>query len=112
MASQVVVGCGWLGVAVCGREPAWGWRRCNVVSHVSMHYVTEKVSNWSRWVDFRSAVAQGCRTRVRGLCVGRGITASVFAMFRSCIHSSVQTHCTLTFHHVSSPPHSAVDGEE
>eukprot|EP00959_Pyramimonas_sp_CCMP1952_P259746 5430981-Pyramimonas_sp.AAC.1 len=59
MASQVVVGCSWLGMAVCGRKPAWGWRRRNAASHVSMHYVFEEVSNCSRWVDFRSAVAQG-----------------------------------------------------
>eukprot|EP00959_Pyramimonas_sp_CCMP1952_P127231 2661484-Pyramimonas_sp.AAC.1 len=77
-----------------------------------MRCVFEEVSKWSRWVEVRSAEAQGCRTRVRGLCVGKGITASVLAAVRSDVHSSAQTHCTLMFHHVSSPPYSAVDAEE
>eukprot|EP00959_Pyramimonas_sp_CCMP1952_P301683 6312377-Pyramimonas_sp.AAC.1 len=112
MASQVVVGCSRLGFAVCGRKPAWGWRRHGVASHVSMRCVFEEASNWSKLVDFRSVVAQGCRTQVRGLRVGRGVTASVLAVLRSYIHSSAQTHCALMLHHVSSPPDSAVDGEE
>eukprot|EP00959_Pyramimonas_sp_CCMP1952_P376656 7889017-Pyramimonas_sp.AAC.1 len=77
-----------------------------------MHHVVEEVPKWSEWVDFRNVVAQGCRTQVRGLRVGRGATASALATLRSCIHSSAQAHCTLMFHRVSSPPDSAVDGEE
>eukprot|EP00959_Pyramimonas_sp_CCMP1952_P150744 3154732-Pyramimonas_sp.AAC.1 len=33
MASQVVVESSRLGFSRCGRKPAWGWRRHNVVSH-------------------------------------------------------------------------------
>eukprot|EP00959_Pyramimonas_sp_CCMP1952_P272801 5702922-Pyramimonas_sp.AAC.1 len=77
-----------------------------------MHYVFEEIPHWSRWVDFRSAVAQGCRTHVRGIRVGRGVTANVLAMLRSYIHSPAQSHCTLMLHHVSSLPDSAVDREE
>eukprot|EP00959_Pyramimonas_sp_CCMP1952_P333925 6993379-Pyramimonas_sp.AAC.1 len=39
MASQVAVGCSRLGRSMRGRKPARGWRRHNVASHVSMHYV-------------------------------------------------------------------------
>eukprot|EP00959_Pyramimonas_sp_CCMP1952_P344291 7210962-Pyramimonas_sp.AAC.2 len=46
-----------------------------------------KSPNWSRWVNSRSAVAQGCRTQARGLRVGRAVTASVLAMLRSYVHS-------------------------
>eukprot|EP00959_Pyramimonas_sp_CCMP1952_P371835 7786248-Pyramimonas_sp.AAC.1 len=67
MASQVVVGCSRSGLPTCSRKSAWGWRRHRIVSRVSMHYVFEEVSNWSRWVDFRNVIAQGCRTKVRGL---------------------------------------------
>eukprot|EP00959_Pyramimonas_sp_CCMP1952_P342106 7167092-Pyramimonas_sp.AAC.1 len=77
-----------------------------------MHGVFNKVSKWSRWVEFRSVVAQGCRTRTRGLRESRGSIASVLAVVRSFVHSSAQTHCTLMFHHVRSPADSAVDGEE
>eukprot|EP00959_Pyramimonas_sp_CCMP1952_P316398 6622202-Pyramimonas_sp.AAC.1 len=112
MASQVVVGCSRPGFAACGRRPARGWRRRDVAPHVPMHYVFEEAPNWSRWVDFRSEVAQGCRTQVSGLRVDRGATATVLAMLRCYTHSSAQAHCTLMFHHVSSPPGSAVKGEE
>eukprot|EP00959_Pyramimonas_sp_CCMP1952_P445291 9323355-Pyramimonas_sp.AAC.1 len=95
-----------------GRKPARGWRRHNVASHDFMHYVFEEASKWSRWVDLRSVVAQGCRTQVRGLRVSRGGTESVLPMLRNYRHSSAQTHRTLMFHHVCSPPDSAVDGEE
>eukprot|EP00959_Pyramimonas_sp_CCMP1952_P110205 2305717-Pyramimonas_sp.AAC.1 len=112
MASQVVVGCSRFEFPMCGRKSAWGWRRHRVVSHVSMHYVFEEVSRWSRWVDFRSVVAKGCRTKVRGLHVSRSVTASVLAILYDYVHSSAQAHCTRMFHHVCSPPDSAVDGEE
>eukprot|EP00959_Pyramimonas_sp_CCMP1952_P324604 6794590-Pyramimonas_sp.AAC.1 len=62
MASQVVVGCSRLGLPICGRKSARGWSRHRIVSNVSTHYVFEEVSNRLRWVDFRSEVAQGCRT--------------------------------------------------
>eukprot|EP00959_Pyramimonas_sp_CCMP1952_P341431 7152505-Pyramimonas_sp.AAC.1 len=57
MASQIVVGSSRLGSSVCGRKPAWGWRRHSVVSHVSIQHVFEEASTWSRWVDFRSVDA-------------------------------------------------------
>eukprot|EP00959_Pyramimonas_sp_CCMP1952_P327061 6846492-Pyramimonas_sp.AAC.1 len=47
MASQVVVGCSWLGLAVCGRKPARGWRQHSVASHASAHDVFGEVSKWS-----------------------------------------------------------------
>eukprot|EP00959_Pyramimonas_sp_CCMP1952_P221224 4624715-Pyramimonas_sp.AAC.1 len=97
--------------AVC-RKPARGWRRRNVASHASVRGIFKEVSRWSSWVDFRSAIAQECRTRVGGLCESRGSTASVLAAAHRYVHSSAQTHCTLMFQHVSSPPDSAVDGED
>eukprot|EP00959_Pyramimonas_sp_CCMP1952_P373285 7817285-Pyramimonas_sp.AAC.1 len=77
-----------------------------------MHGIFEKLPKWNRRVDFKSVVAQGSRTHVRGLCEIGGCAASVLAVVRSYIHSSAQTHCILMFHHVSSPPDTAVDGEE
>eukprot|EP00959_Pyramimonas_sp_CCMP1952_P234362 4897092-Pyramimonas_sp.AAC.1 len=90
---------------------ARGQRRRRMASHVSTHCVFEEVSNWKRG-DFRSVVAQGCRAKVRRLRVSRGATASALAILRSYIHSSAQSHCTLMFHQICSPPDSAVDGEE
>eukprot|EP00959_Pyramimonas_sp_CCMP1952_P135717 2839393-Pyramimonas_sp.AAC.1 len=60
------------------------------------------MSKWSRWVDFRSVEAQGGR-------LNRGIAARALAVLSSYVHSSAQTHCTLMFHHVRTPPDSAVN---
>eukprot|EP00959_Pyramimonas_sp_CCMP1952_P158675 3318882-Pyramimonas_sp.AAC.1 len=63
-------------------------------------------------VGFRSVVAQGSGAHVISLRENGSSTASVFAVVRSYIHSSAQTHCSRMFHHVSRPPDSAMDGEE
>eukprot|EP00959_Pyramimonas_sp_CCMP1952_P377711 7911634-Pyramimonas_sp.AAC.1 len=70
MASQVsdVVGGDLCFVVVIS---AWGRRRQYIVSHVSMRYVFEEVVHVSRWVDFRSVIAQGCRMRIRDLRLNR-----------------------------------------
>eukprot|EP00959_Pyramimonas_sp_CCMP1952_P024636 517130-Pyramimonas_sp.AAC.1 len=57
-----VVGWGFRCVVVSLRGGPRGWRRQCIVSHVSMHCVFEECSKWNRWVEFRSVVAQGCRT--------------------------------------------------
>eukprot|EP00959_Pyramimonas_sp_CCMP1952_P358554 7507501-Pyramimonas_sp.AAC.1 len=46
MASQVVVGCSRWRLMFCRRKSAWGRRRQDIVSHVSMHYVFEEISDW------------------------------------------------------------------
>eukprot|EP00959_Pyramimonas_sp_CCMP1952_P180857 3782013-Pyramimonas_sp.AAC.1 len=67
MASQVVVGCSRSGLPMCSRRSARGRRRHRIASHASTHSVFEEIPNRSRWVDFRSEVAQGCRMKVRSL---------------------------------------------
>eukprot|EP00959_Pyramimonas_sp_CCMP1952_P345772 7241495-Pyramimonas_sp.AAC.2 len=66
----------------CRRKSARGRRRQYSASHVSMHHVFEEISTWSRWVDFRSVIAQGCRIWQE---TSAGSEVSLQASLRYCV---------------------------